>query len=325
VRADRLVAILLMLQRRERVTAAEVATELEVSERTARRDLDALGVAGVPVYSVQGRNGGWRLAGGGRTDLSGLTAGEARALFLVAGTGQEATPAVRAALRKLLRALPEPLRDHAEAAGRSTIVDRQHWDRNAGAGRWSEHERPAPPLLDTVQGAVIDGVQLEIEYVDRRGNLTERRIDPLGLASKAGQWYLVAATDHGQRTFRVDRLRGVVPTGEHVERPADFDLHAAWQAITGEVDRLRTPIRAEVRVDGDAVWRLRWTVGDRLQIGPPGQDGRVEGEVRGVSVAALAGELAAFGPAVEVTGPDDLRRALAQLGAVLLARYGDAP
>ena len=99
MRADRLVAILLLLQQRGQVTAAEVATELEVSERTARRDLDALGMAGLPVYSTQGRNGGWRLAGGGRTDLSGLTAAEARALFLVAGPSSATTPELRAALQ----------------------------------------------------------------------------------------------------------------------------------------------------------------------------------------------------------------------------------
>src|SRR5438045_8611027 len=103
VRADRLVAILMLLQTRGQVTAAEGAEELEVSERTARRDLDALGMAGLPVYSLQGRNGGWRLAGEGRTDLSGLTAAEARALFLVAGPNM-ATPEVKTALRKLVRA-----------------------------------------------------------------------------------------------------------------------------------------------------------------------------------------------------------------------------
>src|SRR5690349_2121207 len=102
-------AIVLLLQQRVQVTAAEVARELEVSERTARRDLDALAVAGVPLYSQPGRGGGWRLIGGARTDLSGLTAGEARALFLVAGPAA-ATPGVRAALRKLVRALPEPFR-----------------------------------------------------------------------------------------------------------------------------------------------------------------------------------------------------------------------
>ncbi len=135
MRADRIVALLLLLQRRGRVTAAEVAEELEVSERTARRDLDALAMAGVPVYSRQGRNGGWELLGGARTDLSGLTADEARALFLVAGPSS-ATPEVRAALRKLVQALPETFRDEAEAASAAVIVDN---------GRWGQPGRPAPP------------------------------------------------------------------------------------------------------------------------------------------------------------------------------------
>ena len=91
MRADRLVATLLLLQARGRVTAAEVAKELEVSLRTARRDLEALSVAGIPVYSQTGRGGGWSLVGGARTDLSGLTAAEARALFLVAGPSAAVT------------------------------------------------------------------------------------------------------------------------------------------------------------------------------------------------------------------------------------------
>ena len=132
-----------MLQARGQVTAAEVAEELEVSERTARRDLDALGVAGLPIYSRQGRNGGWQLAGGGRTDLSGLTASEARALFLVAGPSSAATPEVKAALRKLVRALPEPFRDHAEAASTAVVIDpaarRRCWTRSSG--RWSRASR----------------------------------------------------------------------------------------------------------------------------------------------------------------------------------------
>jgi predicted DNA-binding transcriptional regulator YafY len=98
VRADRLVSLLLLLQQRQRVTAAEAASELEVSERTARRDLEALSAAGIPVYAERGRTGGWRLLGGARTDLSGLNAAEARALFLVAGPAAAATPELKAAL-----------------------------------------------------------------------------------------------------------------------------------------------------------------------------------------------------------------------------------
>jgi predicted DNA-binding transcriptional regulator YafY len=131
MRADRLVAMLLLLQRRDRITAAEAAAELEISERTARRDLEALGMAGLPVYSTRGRHGGWGLAGGGRTDLSGLNEAEVRTLFLLTGPSSAATPELRAALRKLVRALPEPFRKTAEAASKAVVVDRSGWD---GAG-----------------------------------------------------------------------------------------------------------------------------------------------------------------------------------------------
>ena len=198
VRADRLMALLFLLQQREQVTATEVARELEVSERTARRDLDALAMAGVPVYSTQGRGGGWRLVGGARTDLSGLTASEARALFLVAGPASAATPAVRAALRKLVRALPEPFRVQAEAAASSMVLDPQRWGT-------SQVEHRPPRFLDELQDAVIRGVQVRLGYVDRNGAETERTVHPLGIVAKGLSWYLVSTTEAGRRTFRVDR------------------------------------------------------------------------------------------------------------------------
>ena len=206
VRADRLVAILLLLQQREQVTASEVAVELEVSERTARRDLEALATAGVPVYSMQGRGGGWRLLGGARTDLSGLTASEARALFLVAGPASTATPAVKAALRKLVRALPEPFREQAEAAATSVVVDPRRWG--------SSQLEPRPPrFLDELQDAVIRGVQVRLGYVDRNGAETERTVHPLGIVAKGPTWYLVSHTEAGRRTFRIDRVSSVAFTG----------------------------------------------------------------------------------------------------------------
>ena len=130
MRADRLVAILLLLQSRGRVTAAEVAAELEVSLKTARRDLEALSLAGIPVYAQPGRGGGWQLLGGARTDLSGLTAAEARTLFLVAGPSATVTPEAKSALRKLVRALPEPFRASAEAAATATVLDPAGWGTN---------------------------------------------------------------------------------------------------------------------------------------------------------------------------------------------------
>jgi predicted DNA-binding transcriptional regulator YafY len=318
MRADRLMAILLLLQQREQVTAVEVARELEISERTARRDLDALAVAGVPVYSMQGRGGGWRLVGGARTDLSGLTAGEARALFLVAGPASAATPAVKAALRKLVRALPEPFRVQAEAAASSVVTDPQRW----GVSRV---EYPAPRFLDELQDAVIRGVQVRLGYVDSKGAETARTVHPLGIVAKGPSWYLVAGTGAGRRTFRIDRVSSADPTGDPVHRPADFDLAASWREIADEVDRRRTPLELQAVCAPDGMSRLRMVLGDRLVVGGATADGRVEVVVRGYNEYALAGELAGLIEWLEVTGPPGVRDHLAAIGRALVERYGPCP
>ena len=316
MRADRLVAILLLLQTRGQVTASEVARELEVSERTARRDLEALGVAGLPIYSTQGRNGGWRLAGGGRTDLSGLTAAEAQALFLVGGPAA-ATPEVKAALRKLLRALPEPLRTRAQAASSAVLVDPAGWDGVATVRR-------TPPHLDTVQRAVIEGEQLVLGYTARDRASTTRVVHPLGLAAKGAAWYLVAGTAAGLRTFRVDRITSAEVNGKPVQRPDDFDLAEAWRLITDEIDQRRAPLRARALASPEAVGWVRATLGGRMRIGPAGADGRVELELRGHHPRSLAAELAGFGGLIEVLEPEELRRQLANIGAELASRYGSS-
>lgn len=315
MRADRLVAVLLLLQQREQVTAAEVARELEISERTARRDLDALAMAGVPVYSTQGRGGGWRLVGGARTDLSGLSAGEARALFLVAGQSATTTPAVKAALRKLVRALPEPFRDQAEAAASSSVTDRQPWGRDP-------EERPQPPCLTDLQDAVIRGVQVRLGYVDRDGVGTTRTVHPFGVVAKGTSWYLVAGTTAGRRTFRVDRVSSVEPTDDVVDRPEGFDLAESWREITDEVDRRRTPLEARALCEPRSIDLLRRALGARLELGGPAPDGRVEVVIRGRDEATLAGELAWTVAWLEVTDPPGVRNHLASIGHALTERYG---
>jgi predicted DNA-binding transcriptional regulator YafY len=315
VRADRLVAILLLLQQREKVTASEVALELEVSERTARRDLDALAMAGVPVYSVQGRGGGWRLVGGARTDLSGLTASEARALFLVAGPASTATPAVKAALRKLVGALPEPFRKQAQAAATSVIVDPRHWG--------SSQVEPRPPrFLDELQEAVIRGVQVRLGYVDRKGSETERVVHPLGIVAKGAAWYLVSATEAGRRTFRIDRVSSIELSDDPVQRPEGFDLAESWREIADEVDRRRTPAETEGVCTPDGLGLLRMVLGGRLEVGGSTPDGRIEVVIRGHNEYALAGELAGLVEWLEITGPQGVRDHLASIGGALVDRYG---
>ncbi len=314
MKADRLVAILLMLQSRGQVTAAEVALELEVSERTARRDLDALGMAGLPIYSRQGRNGGWQLIGGARTDLSGLTGPEARALFLVAGPSSTATPDVKAALRKLVSALPEPFRREAEAASKAVVTDPVGWGN-------STPSRPPPIHLDDLQSAVIEAAQVRLNYVDRVRHATERVVHPLGLATKGLTWYLVADTVSGLRTFRVDRIAGVERTGEAVVRPEGFVLADAWKMISDAVNERRTGTWSTGSARADVVPLLRMLMGARLRIGPSTADGRVAVEVGSFDARALAGEVAGFGAGLRIDGPAEVVGALSRIARELSGMY----
>lgn len=316
MRADRLVATLLLLQTRGRVTAADVATELEVSERTARRDLDALSTAGIPVYASRGRGGGWELVGGARTDLTGLTAEEARTLFLVVGPSAAASPELKTALRKLVRALPEPFRAGAEASVTSVVVDPAAWG-TRGAGT-----RPAPPHLEALQRATVDGVEVRLSYSGRDRTLSVREVHPLGLVAKQAVWYLVAGTDDGTRPFRVDRVRGVERTGRPAVRPPGFDLDAAWRDVVATVTELRAPAKVRAAADPRLVQVLRWLFDQEIAIGDPRPDGRVDVVVSGMSLDVVARRLAGFGAAVEVLDPPEARGHLAEIGRQLAGLYG---
>ena len=313
MRADRLVATLLVLQARGRVTAAELADELEVSERTARRDLEALAMAGIPVYSQPGRNGGWSLIGGARTDLSGLTEAEARTLFLVAGPSASATPDAKAALRKLVQALPETFRADAEAAASAVVLD---------TARWGATRAPTPVHLDVLQRAVVAGVQVELGYGDREGKVSERTVHPLGLVAKSAVWYLIGDTDAGLRTFRVNRVRSVTVTERPVVRPEGFDLAEAWEQVVAAMDERRVQFRARALVDPRSVGWLRGHLGRRVAVGDLQPDGRVEVEIGGQSAEAVAWDIAGYGARLEVVDPPEMREILARLGSDLVARYG---
>lgn len=317
MKSDRLVAIILMLQRREQVTAAEIANELEISERTARRDLDALGMAGVPIYSVQGRSGGWRLLGGGRTDLSGFTAREVRALFLVAGpaaASATATPELKASLRKLVRALPETFRAQAEAAASSLIVDSQQWG-SIGSGN------QLPQFLDVLQDAVIRGVKAQLNYIDRVGNESERIVDPLGLVAKGSSWYLVAHTGSGRRTFRLDRVTAVIPSEFPVHRDETFDLAATWLEHTGEAERNRAPVIVHATCAPAGIGFLQTAVGENLEIGQAGSDGRIPVAIRALSEYGIAGHLAGLVEWLDIISPQSVRNHLLVIGEALASRY----
>ncbi|MFD5177337.1 helix-turn-helix transcriptional regulator [Nocardia sp. NPDC058379] len=308
MRADRLVATLLLMQARGRVTAAEVATELEVSVATARRDLEALSAAGIPVYPQAGRGGGWSLIGGARTDLSGLTAGETRALFLLAGPAAQAAPEVKSALRKLVRALPQTFRADAAAAADAVVVD---------PARWGRPDPEPPAALSLLQQAVVDRRQVRIEY-SRAGERTVRVVHPWGLVEKETVWYLVAGTEHGRRTFRLDRVGTVTVLAETADRPADFDLAAEWARIVTRMEERRAAVAAMVLVSAALAPILADQQGRNCTLLGPTEDGRVEARITADTAKMVARQLAGWGADVEVLGPPEVRAELVALGTELV-------
>src|SRR5689334_4958527 len=307
MRADRLVAVLLLMQARGRVTAAELAGELEISLATARRDLEALSAAGVPVYPQAGRGGGWSLVGGARTDLTGLTASEAQALFLLAGPAASIAPAVRSALRKLVQALPGTFRADAEAAASAVMVD---------SARWGEPGRPRPEIVDTLQDAVVRRRKVRFWYKQR-----ERRVSPLGLVDKDGIWYLLAGTPDGQRTFRVERMGGTTVTDEPAERPADFDLPAAWEQVVDTVEQRRSLLSARVVIEPRYLMVLMDHFGRHCRVEGDYDRERVSVRVAAPTPLMIAQQLAGWGALVEVLDPPSVQAELARLGRELVQRY----
>lgn len=219
MRADRLLAILMLLQHRGRLTAAEIAVQVEVSVRTVLRDVEALSASGVPVYTDRGHGGGISLIPGYRTDLTGLTLNEAKAL-LSSGSGRVASPAFASAMRKVAAALPGPHRVEATRAAQRILV-------RPDGFAWP---RPPEPHLVELQRAVVDGLRVRALYRRPDADPAERTLDPVGLVYAGDHWYLLALRDGAERTYRVSRIEELTVLAEPATRPAQVDLEAAFLA-----------------------------------------------------------------------------------------------
>lgn len=332
VRADRLVAIVLLLQVHGRMTAPEIAERLETSERTIRRDLDALCMAGVPLFPQRGRNGGWSLLGGHRIDLTGLNADEAQALLLATDTGSATlgpgfAEGLSAARRKLMAALPAELRDRLQAVAGTVLVDRTRWGpagvAAAGDGR-AGNAAGDDRHLAALRRAVLAGRQTIVVYEPPGRPAEERRLHPHGLVSKRGVWYLVATAPAGLRTYRVSRVRSVEVTDQAVTQPEGFDLAEAWAEIQRRFSELApTMVTVSAEVVPAAAGRIRGSVGRwwSVEESGPGRGGRVRVEMRFPSVRTAARELIGLCEDVEVVGPPEVRAELAHMGRRLVERY----
>ncbi|PBC84419.1 Predicted DNA-binding transcriptional regulator YafY, contains an HTH and WYL domains [Streptomyces sp. 2224.1] len=335
MKSDRLLSILLLLQTRGRVPAAELAERLEVSTRTVYRDVESLSAAGVPVYAERGRHGGIALLPGFRTDVTGMTTDEARALFILAAQGAHTAlgldEALGSALRKVMAALPAPHRPAAELAGSRILVD---------PDKWMSGPRPVVDL-DELHTAVFTDRRLRIRY--RHSGETRLRtytVDPYGLVAKAGTWYLVADRRGRPQLFRADRVASATLTDAPVRRRAGVGLAGVWQQLRRQVEDRPAEVRVTARIRRNRL-DLAVRILSAALTGPP-RTGDGEGTGNGKEtetggntesdwavielaypVIGAVRQLLQFGDSLEVLAPPEARRVLAEAAAALTAVYAD--
>ncbi len=323
MRADRLVSLLLLLQARGRLTAQQLAQELEVSQRTIYRDIDALSTAGVPVYADRGPGGGFTLLDSYSINLTSLTVDEVRALFTLSipaalrqlGLGQE----LKAALLKLSAALP-PERRSDEARVRQRIHLDWSW--------WAQPQEPLPHL-QSIQKAVWEDRRLWLVYRVYYGaydHMFERLVDPYGLVCKAGVWHLVCAAGGRLRVHDLSRLASVRITDDSFDRPADFDLQRFWNAWCSKREGRRPRYEVALRVSPALLPELQLYFGDRareqiVETGPFDDRGWALLTIQFDSLHHARARVLGLGAAVEVLEPQPLRRSVVDYAGQIVSLY----
>lgn len=330
MRASRLVSLLLLLQNRGRMTATQLAEELEVSVRTVYRDVDALLAAGIPLYGEPGHDGGYQLVEGYRTRLTGLSVDEAEAMFLAALPGPAADlglgAVMAAAQLKLKAALPAQLRAQA---GR--IQERFHLDAPGWYGDPDE-----VPHLPTVAGAVWNRRVVQIRYSRwKEPTEVDRRLEPHGLVLKAGRWYVVAKAERTMRTYRVDQILQATDLGEPFEPEPGFDLAEYWNTYLADFRARLYPDQAVIRLSPQAVKAARiqlsqaaaQAIDQAAQRAPAptpdadASDGWIQATVPIESLDHAHAEFLKLGADLEVLEPEDLRRRMAASAHALARLY----
>lgn len=323
MRADRLLSLMLLLQARGRMTAQDLAETLEVSERTIYRDIDALSVAGVPVYTQPGTNGGVFLDENYRISLTGLSKPEVLSLFASSGPGPlkdiGLDKAVEDTLLKLFAALPSMHRGEVEHMRQRLYIDPSHW---------FEVVEPLP-FLSLLQQAVWEDRVIEVSYRRAEGELFAGQIEPYALIAKANVWYLVGRKMTGDmRTYRAGRFEKVQLTGEIFDRPPEFDLLAYWEESTQSFQQKMTqdfpPYPATLSIKATHLWYFEtFLFGRYHQLTEPDENGWVTIRVNFFSVDDARGRVLGVGQHIRVIEPAELRQDVMAVSRAVLRLYDE--
>ena len=318
MKAARLLSLLLVLQTRQRVTSVELAKRLEVSVRTILRDVEALSTAGVPVYAERGRHGGIVLLPGARLNASHLEPAEMDSLSLAGLDGmQREQLGVAAAHDMAIRKIAA--RRGANADGGTNLAELVIVD-NSG---WLAAEARDMNVADLAL-TLRSRPRLRIHYRQSGAEqATSRAVEPYGLVSKSGRWYLVADDDQTAKLFNLDRLERYEALSEPAATRPDQDLRSVWAELRnrsegpGQVD-------VTVRLRGTRIDLARRILGSRLKEAGSSDDGWHLLTVSYPDVESVR-QLLQFGDHIEVLAPERARQRIVELAADLATRHNTPP
>lgn len=315
MRADRLLSIMLFLQAQGKTTTNALAETLEVSRRTILRDIEALSIAGVPVYAEAGHGGGVYLDEHYRVSLTGLKEAEVRALFVSTRPGPlrdvGLEQAAEGTLLKLFAALPSLHRLEAERMRQRIHLDPAWW--------W--HKGEVLAHLETLKAAVFDDVCVRVRYERGDGDISERILEPYSLVAKASVWYLIARRDGELRTYRVSRFRAAELLDAHFERDQAFDLAQYWHTHSSEFVANMPEFACTLRLPAVRLQFLRWFAAERYTIRDTSPDGAmlvIDMRLSSLDEARML--VLGLGPDAEIIEPGDLREAVLDQAQQIVAK-----
>ncbi|MDR1387258.1 MAG: WYL domain-containing protein [Propionibacteriaceae bacterium] len=316
MRFERLLVLLWLLMSGRDLSAGGLSSELGVSPRTVKRDVDCLSAAGIPVYWERGRSGGPRLLPGFRGILPYLTEGEVQALLVscvgvtksLFGLHQDRESAVR----KLEASLSALRQDPNTVLARYLLIDPMGWIPTA-----------APTTIWDLQRIIIGANRCAVRYYSRSGSrVVNHTVDPGGLVNSAGSWYFLALHRGRLRCYNASRIIAVREYGEPSRLPANFVLRDTWDELRATWRERLVPVEVDVRIRARAVPLLHESVR------PRDFDWNLVHSQRWLHLRLLfedfphaVGVITPLGDDAVVLAPEELRQRIVRRAERLLSQY----
>lgn len=317
MRADRLISILLLLQNHGKMTTKALANELEVTERTIHRDMEALSAAGIPVLAERGKHGGWRLVDEYRTRLTGLKDNELKTLFLspsfqlLSDLGY--TKDWKEARQKLLAALPNTVQSQADNLWNRIHIDIDSW-------KQSSQETTALGLL---QQAIWEERKIRIAYEKANKETSVRIIEPLGLVAKGRTWYLIAVSNTDLKNFRVSRIKSVELTHESFVRPTNFELANYWNKSKQNFVQSLPVFEVELEASPAISQRLSFSgrFAQVVSTSTPSKNGWIPVKMSFDTKQEAASYIVGFGDQLKIINPSSLIESVREIAESAISLY----